>query len=76
MPGRNNPLYFGPAEPEKGEELNGKLNPLPETRTDGSVEERHRIDREMDGVTQTKVWSMKFHKFREILNIFKKKEGG
>ena len=45
----------------------------PRIQPEGTVQERHETDREMDGVVQTKVWTMKFNDFRDIpMDIWKK----
>ena len=41
-----------------------QLRPL--VQPEGGVQERHETDREMDGVVQTKVFTMKFNDFRDI----------
>lgn len=52
-----------------------QLNPPPEYQTEGGVQKRREEDQQLDGVVQTKVWSMRFHKWREILNIKNWKKG-
>ena len=45
----------------------------PNVQGDGTPEERHETDKEMDGVVQTKIFTMKFNDFRDIpMEIWKK----
>jgi hypothetical protein len=51
-----------------------KLRPL--VTGDGTVEERHETDRQMDGVVQTKCLTVQFDRWRDIPGNFWKKITG
>jgi hypothetical protein len=51
-----------------------KLRPL--VTGDGTVEERHETDRQMDGVVQTKCFTVQFDKFRDIPGLILRKITG
>jgi hypothetical protein len=59
---------------ESTQYLDSQLRPL--TPTDGTAEEQHATDREMDGVTQVKCFTVQFDRFRDIPGNFWKKITG